>query len=540
MDKITINNFRKIKETWDINLSPVTFFVGTNNSGKSSVLKSLMLMDDYGNSNDHFTLKFNQEHSNNHKIDSYSNAINRNNSDTRNYDINFCVENNDYLIEYTFTPLESVNNKFEKGKLKKLKFTSILDNSYLLINHLAADEYQLELDSNFINKSKSDKEIFEEKKTYESLIFEVDSNIIEKKNTLRNLNNIKESISLKNEIIENENILKRIKIKIKELEDRLSKSNYILQPKFNLIDFNNNNNNRTIDRVLRRVLSIYFNENDKKSGYVNFKTEMQKVSFMLEKISESLKFNVSHLTPNRNSQTRLYVNSEKTSDIFNIIGDYFEFPIKENTEADMFLKHWMDKFDIGIDYRLTSIQGLATIIEIKEFNGEVKRKKGEEDKDWINLVDKGFGAGQIFSILLRIATAINKIKQGKTSNINDISNFISNNNQILLIEEPEANLHPALQSKLAELFYQAALTFGLRFIIETHSEYIIRNSQLIHLNQINKEKNVLSVYYFDKDNGPYEMKYLDSGKFDKNFGEGFYNEASKHTMTLIQNQRKKD
>ena len=45
-----------------------------------------------------------------------------------------------------------------------------------------------------------------------------------------------------------------------------------------------------------------------------------------------------------------------------------EFPIKVNTEAEMFLKHWMEVFDIGIDYRITSIQGLATIIEIKEFN----------------------------------------------------------------------------------------------------------------------------------------------------------------------------
>ena len=40
MDKIKISNFRKVKGTWDLNLAPVTFFTGTNNSGKSSVLKS--------------------------------------------------------------------------------------------------------------------------------------------------------------------------------------------------------------------------------------------------------------------------------------------------------------------------------------------------------------------------------------------------------------------------------------------------------------------------------------------------------------------
>jgi predicted ATPase len=514
MKRITIKNFRKIKGEWDIKLSPVTFFVGPNNSGKSSVLKSLMLLDDYGNSNDHFTLKFNKKHFDNHKIDSYTNAINRYNSYTRNFDISFCIENNNYLIEYTFTPLEIINDKCEKGKLIKLKFTLISDNSYLLITHLAGDEYQLEVNNFFINKSNLIDDLFEDNTSYIEMKVNAEATLSEKSIQLFNFKgSTNDRIVLVNEINILDNGLKKLNIKIKEIQQKLSKSDYILQPKFKLSDFDNI---RTIERVLRKVLSFYYNESDKKSGYINSKTEMQKVSFMLEKISESLKFNVSHLTPNRSSQTRLYVNKERTNDIFNIIEDYFEFPIKVNTEADMFLKHWMEVFDIGIDYRITSIQGLATIIEIKEFNGVEKRKKNEEYKDWINLVDKGFGAGQIFSILLRIATAINKIKQGKTTN----TNSISSNNQILLIEEPEANLHPALQSKLADLFYQAALTFGLRFIIETHSEYIIRNSQLIHLKQINKDTNVFSVYYFDE-NGPYEMKYREDGSFNKPFGEGF-------------------
>jgi hypothetical protein len=66
---------------------------------------------------------------------------------------------------------------------------------------------------------------------------------------------------------------------------------------------------------------------------------------------------------------------------------------------------------------------------------------------------------------------------------------------------------------------------------------MIRNSQLIHSNQANKETNIFSVYYFDKV-GPYQMKFMDNGKFDRNFGEGFYDEAAKNTMALIQKQRK--
>lgn len=59
MKKVAINNFRKIKENWELELDPITFLVGTNNSGKSSILKALILLDGYGNSNNHFILNFN-------------------------------------------------------------------------------------------------------------------------------------------------------------------------------------------------------------------------------------------------------------------------------------------------------------------------------------------------------------------------------------------------------------------------------------------------------------------------------------------------
>ena len=54
MERIKIKNFRKIKETWELDLAPITFFTGTNNSGKSSVLKAVMALDDFGASRESF------------------------------------------------------------------------------------------------------------------------------------------------------------------------------------------------------------------------------------------------------------------------------------------------------------------------------------------------------------------------------------------------------------------------------------------------------------------------------------------------------
>lgn len=511
MKKIAINNFRKINEKWELELAPVTFFVGPNNSGKSSILKALMLLSDYGNSTDHFTLKFNKEHSNNHKIDCYSNAINRYNFNNKKFDIEFNIENELYSIEFCFFPYEYVGEKFEKGKLKSLKFNSIIDNSFLSINHLAANEYQVELDTNFYYKTRVNDEIFEDVKSYEDMLFTTLKNIEQKNKDLINLNHtLKERITLKNEVEDLNKFAKKLKDKIKDLNNRLSRNNHILQPKINLSEFDSF---RNLDRVLLRALSFYINDDKTNKGYTNKKSEMQKITNMLESISDSLKFNLTHLSPNRNTQTRLYVNDEKTNDIYSIIHEYYENPILKNSEADEFLKYWMAKFDIGVDYKITPLHGLATIIEINEISNN--------DNSWINLVDKGFGAGQIFAVLLRIATLINKIElQNNRKSKTNEAYFLLNEKPILLIEEPEANLHPKFQSLLAEMFYQAAITFGLQFIIETHSEYMIRSSQLIHLKQINKDTNIFSVYYFHE-NGPYQMKYLNDGSFNKPFGEGF-------------------
>jgi predicted ATPase len=107
-----------------------------------------------------------------------------------------------------------------------------------------------------------------------------------------------------------------------------------------------------------------------------------------------------------------------------------------------------------------------------------------------------------------------------------------------MIEEPEANLHPALQSRLAELFYDAFSNYDIRFIIETHSEYILRKSQLLvkeHYSKANPEEVPFYVYYFEKEEGkkPYRMNYRQDGVFQENFGPGFFDIASQQALALI-------
>ena len=109
----------------------------------------------------------------------------------------------------------------------------------------------------------------------------------------------------------------------------------------------------------------------------------------------------------------------------------------------------------------------------------------------------------------------------------------------LIIEEPEAHLHPSFQSKLADIFLDAYSSLGVRFIIETHSEYLLRKTQVLVANMkysTNEEadsKAPFHAYYFPKDGKPYSLGYRKDGYFVNSFGKGFYDESSSLTFELL-------
>lgn len=111
---------------------------------------------------------------------------------------------------------------------------------------------------------------------------------------------------------------------------------------------------------------------------------------------------------------------------------------------------------------------------------------------------------------------------------------------LVTIEEPEQNLHPALQSKLADMFLDFYKTFNCQTIIETHSEYLIRRSQVLVAKGIRKgslslANNPFRVYYFPDDKRmPYDMGYKENGRFVHRFEPGFNNVAGDSNLELFE------
>ena len=67
---------------------------------------------------------------------------------------------------------------------------------------------------------------------------------------------------------------------------------------------------------------------------------------------------------------------------------------------------------------------------------------------------------------------------------------------LVMIENPEAHLHPAGQSALMELVAKAAQA-GIQVIIETHSDHIV-NGALVQSKLGHVEKSNLTIYFFDR------------------------------------------
>ena len=221
-------------------------------------------------------------------------------------------------------------------------------------------------------------------------------------------------------------------------------------------------------------------------------------------------------------------------------------------EPDSFLNKWIREFGLGHSVTIqldTEGQGIL-----------FKLHKDENDKDGSLVAEEGYGVTQLITLLLKIEKSILLSKQTIANvDMSDINLSRYNKNKHdksltrlhfsesnIAIEEPEVHLHPKFQSKLAEMFVDAYTNYNVHFIIETHSEYIIRKLQLLVANKNINNTDVSILYVYDEKNRPgYEPQVKKigirkDGMLNGNFGEGFFDEADMLSMFLLTAQGGED
>lgn len=169
------------------------------------------------------------------------------------------------------------------------------------------------------------------------------------------------------------------------------------------------------------------------------------------------------------------------------------------------VNHWLETFEIGTDLK---VEKLGPNL----FEAHVERNGGRR-----YLADLGSGSAQLLPLILSVSGGLQKR---------------------VLIEEPEANLHPDLQAQLADLFVELT-NRGTQVIVETHSEYFVRRLQyLIAKGELDPER--ASIAYLDAQDledeaspNVREITIDKSGQLSEPFGSGFFDQSTNLMVDLF-------
>lgn len=102
----------------------------------------------------------------------------------------------------------------------------------------------------------------------------------------------------------------------------------------------------------------------------------------------------------------------------------------------------------------------------------------------VELTDVGFGISQVLPILVQA--------------------LLSPRNTITIIEQPEIHLHPKMQAWLTNALVNISISENKKFIIETHSDTIIKRLQILFLEPNNGfDKQNLNIFHLERDGDGY-------------------------------------
>ena len=511
MKSIGFKNFRRFDNFPSLELGEITLMVGGNNSGKSTLVKSILLTLDYLRTQQGDKMYFDKNTLNDVNIVTFGRAR-CNYSDSREIVFD-CT-----LGKFAITIVTKGEDDDTFANVLSLKINDIENKIVLEINY-QANTISFELDT-----------------TYEELPINEELNIQDI---------IKAEIeTLKNKLDHTEDLNEKIRIlaDIKSQQSRLKKSSGYKKTTYSQsgitkveYPINNRiglelNGNLFVDFINdfvttnRSLISLAQGKKEKISNttLVDMKY-LDLHADILYKFSEDLKASLNknrfvYLAAHSTKQFALFSIRDKENMISVAIHEFHQLKLEETSEERSFVITWMKEFEIGFDFKIEPQASEAYTFKI------------ESEGNWIHLGDKGMGSIQAMTLILQLATIIRKYK-GQLEGC------------IVIIEEPELNMHPKLQSKLADLFDYINKTYGIRFIIETHSEYLIRRTQVIVANVNYKdqkdvdENNKFKVYYFPKKELPYSMGYTQNGRFIEKFEEGFFDEAGKWHLEIIKKER---
>lgn len=180
--------------------------------------------------------------------------------------------------------------------------------------------------------------------------------------------------------------------------------------------------------------------------------------------------------------------------------------LKKNDKLHEKVGKWYEKYFDGWELIVDNTSKKPLI--------QILLRKNDTD---INIMDVGQGMNQALPLVVR-ASITNKP------------------DSIIILEQPELHLHPAVHGDLAELFAKSAKENNQTFILETHSENILlRLRKLIVENDFGFTKDDLVIYCVEdaelKGKGFLEITVNEEGVLS-DWPEGVFNESMKEILEM--------
>ena len=463
LKKIGLKNVRSFKDLKDLEIKPITVLCGTNSSGKSTILKSLLLWKQTLENlayNDNFL--FNGKYTN---LGQHDNLL-HNNTKSKLIKFNFQFEMSTEDIDI-MGQLDGENSHILFARLVNYTIPQdTLDSASSIIIDFTLG-YKINVKSRIgeikeynltiIPIEENDTGIAPNSRSRDGMhgTKNVELKVLSIKDGSRSSTKSKMNIEWKNllpskKVKENTLASEKFSDKLKKLEN----GSHPLQ--FDGTGMRNFSNilelQLSLEQVLNSVDNMVLPE-----GMVEFTHIMGSFRRLITKYFSS----VSYLGPLREEPSRRYIYDNPGNDIgtkgensaflYHKFRDeqvtyrtletlYDEHPIVGTLETTV--REWLDEIGI-LDFDV-----------VKTSDDEVFRfylNSSEFNEEKVNIADVGFGVSQVVPIVIA---------------------GLLDHSETLILEQPEIHLHPKMQMKLADFILSMALS-GKKFIIETHSEHII-------------------------------------------------------------------
>jgi predicted ATPase len=187
---------------------------------------------------------------------------------------------------------------------------------------------------------------------------------------------------------------------------------------------------------------------------------------------------------------------------------------RKDSEFQKSLLRWLEHFEFAEELKTTPLtDGVVQLL--------IRKSKGSP---LINLADTGFGLSQVLPLI--------------------VQSLVTREGGLFVAEQPEIHLNPRLQTRLADLFADTAVSRNISVLLETHSEHLLLRLRTLLASKKLRAENV-AIYFLEMVDGKSvpreipidEMGHIAASDWPKGFFEDGLNESFELARAQVKGRR---